>query len=336
MEIQRFATKTQSFLKILAVITVIGAYVMIVLGVLVSTTGSGQGCGNTWPFCHGQIIPGTLTIKGVTEYSHRIMSSLDGFLVLVLTVWSWFVYRKDRLVKLFAFLSLLFVVAQGALGAVTVVYEGTLALPWILSVHFGLSLIAFASVVLLTIRLFQVGKGQADQPAQPVAPSRGLQISFWVLAVYTYIVVYSGALVEHTGAVIGCGQQLPGCGSTYLPSFGSLAGIQVLHRYAAGLLWLGTLVLLIVVLRRYRERRDLVAGSLWAFVLVTLQAAVGVVNVLTIGQMLAALVHTTLIAIYFAVLCYLCMQVGWPGRRKALGQPLEDLSAEPQVASART
>lgn len=337
MEIQRFATKTQSLLKILAVITVIGAYVMIVLGVLVSTTGSGQGCGNTWPFCHGQIIPGTLTVQGVTEYSHRIMSSVDGFLVLVLTVWSWFVYRKDRLVKLFAFLSLLFVVAQGALGAVTVVYEGTLALPWILSVHFGLSLIAFASVVLLTVRLFQISKKkQADQPAKPVTPSRGLQISFWVLATYTYIVVYSGALVEHTGAVIGCGQQLPGCGSTYLPGFGSLAGIQVLHRYAAALLWVGTLVLLIAVLRRYRARRDLVTGSVWGFVLVTLQAAGGMINVLTTGQMLAALVHATLIAIYFSVLCYLCAQVGWPGRRKELARAAEGQSAQPEVATART
>src|SRR4051812_24788625 len=99
---------TNRLLRILAIITVIGAYVMIVLGVLVSTTGSGQGCGNSWPFCHGQIIPGTLTVKGLTEYSHRIMSSADGFLVLVLTVWSWWVYRKDRLIKLYAFLSLFF------------------------------------------------------------------------------------------------------------------------------------------------------------------------------------------------------------------------------------
>ena len=85
---------TNRFLKIFAIITVIGAYVMIVLGVLVSTTGSGQGCGNSWPFCHGEIIPGSLTVKGLTEYSHRIMSSVDGFLVLILTVWAWFAYRK--------------------------------------------------------------------------------------------------------------------------------------------------------------------------------------------------------------------------------------------------
>lgn len=321
---------TSRLMKILAVVTVIGAYVMIVLGVLVTTTGSGQGCGNTWPFCHGEIIPGSLSIQGLTEYSHRIMASADGLLVLVLSVWSWLTYRKDRLIKLYAFLSLLFVVAQGALGAVTVVYEGTLALPWLLSVHFGLSLIAFASVVLLAERIFKLAADRRQQEPETIqaVPVRWLQIAFWGLAVYTYLVVYTGALVEHTGAVVACGTQLPGCGSTYLPGLASLAGIQVLHRYAAGLLWFCVLALLIVIQRRYGSQRVLVAGIWWAFVLVTLQAAGGVLNVLTMGQMLPALIHATLISIFFAVLCYLCAQVGWPGRRAQLARPVEERAVE--------
>jgi len=262
------------------------------------------------------------------EYSHRIISSLDGALVLVLTVWAWFMYRPDFRVKLFAFLSLLFVVLQGALGALTVMFEGTLALNWILSVHFGLSLIAFASVILLTIRLFQVGRERQDGRGnlQPAVPQ--LQFPVWGLAVYTYIVVYTGAFVEHTGAVTGCGSSLPGCGSTYLPSFTSLAGIQVLHRYVAGLLWLLVLGLLVIVLRSYRERHDLVLGAWWAFILITLQAVSGLINVWTAGQMLAALVHTTLISVFFAVLCYFCVQVGWPWKKKELAESVESKQLE--------
>lgn len=321
----------QRLLKGFAIITSVGAYLMILLGVLVTTTGSGQGCGNTWPFCHGQIIPGVITIAGMIEYSHRVMSSIDGFLVLVLTIAAWVMYRKDYRVKLFAFLSLLFVVLQGALGALTVVYEGTLALNWILSVHFGLSLIAFASVILLTIRLFQVSREAREEAPvdrkSPAALSR-LQLPIWGLAIYTYIVVYTGALVEHTGAVVGCGYQIPGCGSTYFPSFSSLAGIQVLHRYVAGLLWLLVLGLLITILRRCREHHDLVRGAWWAFALITLQAVSGIINVLTTGQMLAALLHTTLITVFFSVLCVLCMQVGWPWKKNRLAQPVEDQALE--------
>ena len=307
---------TRNLLKLLAIITSIGAYLMILLGVLVTTTGSGQGCGNTWPFCHGQIIPGVITIAGVIEYSHRVMASADGFLVLVLTICAWLAYRKDFRVKLFAFLSLFFVILQGALGALTVVYEGTWELNWILSVHFGLSLIAFASVLLLTIRLFEVGKEPQDGPAKADSGIPRLQLPLWGLAVYTYIVVYTGALVEHPGAVTGCGFNFPGCGSTYLPSFTSLAGIQVLHRYMAGLLWLFVLGVLVAVVRGYRENRSLVRGVWWAFILITLQAVSGMINVLTAGQLLAALLHTTLISIFFSVLCFLCIQVGWPWRRK--------------------
>lgn len=325
------AMNIHRLLRSFAIITAIGAYAMILLGVLVTTTGSGHGCGNTWPFCHGEIIPGTLTIQGVIEYGHRIMSSIDGFLVLVLTIWAWFTYRKDGRTRLFAALSLLFVIIQGILGAITVVFEGTLALSWILSVHFGLSLIAFASVVLLAIRLFQLGREQQEVNAKSDA---GLRLPLWGLAIYTYIVVYTGALVEHTGAVSGCGYQLPLCGSNFVPGFTSLAGIQILHRYLAGLLWFGLLALLITVLRRYRQRRDLVTGAWWAFILITLQAISGGMNVLTGGQMIAALVHTTLIAGFFSVLCYLCFQVGGSRKGEQQAQTIESKGQPVEVTSA--
>ncbi len=301
--------------RIFAVITSIGAYIMLLLGLLVTNSGSGQGCGNSWPFCHGQIIPGTLTIQGVTEYSHRIASSVDGLLVLVLTIAVWLLYRRDFLAKLLSFLSLFFVLVQGALGALTVIYEGKFELKILLSIHFGLSLIAFASVVLLTIRLFQINKDQQRVPEKAAPVSRAFKISIWGLAVYTYIIVYTGALVAHTGAVTGCGTQLPGCGSTYLPDFTSLAGIQVLHRYVAALLWFLVLAFLIVAVRSYRNRPDIVRGAWWAFILITLQALSGMTAVITQGQLLVALVHTTIVTIFFSVLCYLCMQLGWPWKR---------------------
>ena len=320
---------TKRLIQIFAVITAVLAYVMVLLGVLVTTTGSGHGCGNSWPFCHGEIIPGVLTIAGVIEYSHRVMAGLDGFLVLILTAWTWFMYRKDFQAKLFAFLSLLFVVLQGALGALTVIYEGTWALNWLLSIHFGLALIAFASVILLTIRLFQLGREPEKRSAGGnTSVGRRLQWLVWDLAVYTYIVVYTGALVEHAGAVSACGQQIPGCGSTFFPTFATLAGIQMLHRYLAGLLWLLMLALLVFVVRRYRDRRDIVQASTWAFIFITLQAISGMFNVWTEGQLLASLVHATLISVFFSALCLLCVQVGWPWKRSRLVESGESRQLE--------
>ncbi len=282
-------------MRILAIVAAISSYFVLLMGSLVTNTGSGQGCGNSWPFCHGQIIPGTITVAGVIEYSHRVMSSADGLLVLVLTIGTWFLYKKDFRAKLLGVFSLFFVILQGALGALTVVYEGTFMKTWLLSVHFGLSLIAFASVILLAIRLFQIDREQrsvvnGNEGSQVMRADRArLQYPVWGLAIYTYIVVYTGALVEHAGALLGCGYQVPGCGSTYFPNLTSTAGIQMLHRYAASSLWLLVLALLIVVTRRYSEQRDIVRGAWWAFILITLQGVSGITTVLTGGQLLAIL-----------------------------------------------
>ena len=306
-------------LNIFAVITSFGAYMMVLMGAIVTVTGSGQGCGTSWPLCHGQLIPDSVSIQGVIEYSHRIASGFDGFLIGILMVWSWLAYRRDFRVKLLGVLSFLFVVVQGALGAVTVMYEGTFELRYILAVHFGLALVSFASVILLTLYLFQISgekRRQLDALATQRPASRNLQYAAWGLAALTYLVVYTGALVRHAGATLGCGTQWPLCNGNIAPSFTEAAGVQILHRLSAGSIWFLILAFLIVILRRYKTRPDLVSASWWAFLLVTLQAASGAMTVVSGGQLVAALVHTTIISALFAVLCYLCMQVGWPWKRQ--------------------
>lgn len=312
--------KNHRLLRILAIITSFGAYLMLLMGAIVSKTGSGEGCGNSWPFCHGQLIPESLPIETVIEYSHRIVSGGVGFLILILTVWSWLAYRNNRRVKVLGFMSLFFVVLQGALGAVTVVIRGPFAKKFALALHFGFSLISFASVVLLAICLFQMQKGMAVQikPAEQKngSISKRLHYAIWGLAVYTYVVVYTGALVRHAQATMGCGYSFPLCGETYFPNLSSLAGIHMFHRYAAVSLWFFVLGFLWVVVRHYKERKDLFKGSWIAFILITLQALSGVITVFTGGQLVAALVHTTIISIFFSALSYLCMQVGPPWKRE--------------------
>ena len=315
----------RTLMRILAVITSFIAYLTVLMGAIVTNTDSGQGCGNSWPFCHGQLIPNSISVAAAIELSHRAISGLDGFCILLLTIWSWWTFRHDFRVKLFGFLSLFFVVVQGALGAMTVAFEGTFAHEGLVSLHFGFSLISFAGVVLLMIRLFHI-KGGQQQAAPTSGPiSRRLQYLVWGLTAYTYLIVYSGAFVRHSGATLACGNQFPGCGPTLLPSIVSTPRIQMLHRYAANSLWLVVLAFLVIVLRRFQDRRDLVVGASLAFGLITLQALVGISIVLSNGMLVIELLHTTVISIFFAVACYLCNQVGWPWKRAAAAP------SEPQV-----
>lgn len=304
-----------SMLRIFSVITSFGAYIMLIIGAIVSKTESGKGCGNSWPFCHGQLIPESLPLETIIEYSHRIVSGGVGLLILILTVWSWLAYKQNKRVKLLGFLSLFFVVFQGALGALTVVFEGEFAKKTSLAFHFGFSLISFASVVLLSIQLFQLKKGTALENGQKLESFIGLpkrmHQAIWALTAYSYVVIYTGALVRHADATMGCGYQFPGCGVTLFPNFSSLAGIHMLHRYAAYSIWILCLIVLIVVIRKYKNRSALVKATWWAFILITLQAVSGVVTIMTDGVLISALIHTTIISAFFTVLSYLCLQVGW-------------------------
>lgn len=301
-------------LRGLGVVTSIGAYFMLLMGAVVTKTGSGKGCGNSWPFCHGQLIPESLPLETVFEYSHRIISAIDGLLILALTVCSWLTFRQDRRVKILGFLSLFFVVLQGALGALTVVFEQTFAQKAALALHFGFSLISFASVILLTIYLFQL-KHNKKVIFDRSALSGALRYSIWGLAVYTYVVVYTGALVRHAGATMSCGYSFPLCGR-FLPGLDSPAAIHFLHRLAGISLWILVLILFVWIWRQYKQRSDLRKGVIWAFVLITLQAISGVFTVMMGGQVLAALLHTTIISVFFAVLMFLCMQIGLPWRNE--------------------
>ena len=310
-------------MKVFAIITAFLAYVMVLMGAIVTITGSGKGCGNSWPLCHGQLIPEALPVTTVLEYSHRTISGADGFLILILTVWSWITFRHDLRVKVLGFLSLFFVIFQGALGALTVVFEGTFAKDALLALHFGFSLISFASIILLTLYLFQMPTSKQEQTTEHTKPrpaSRRLQFVTWGLATYTYLVIYTGSLVRHEQATLGCGYQWPFCGGNVLPNLASAAGFQVLHRYSAESIGLLILLFMIMMLRRYQDRRDLTIGSILAFALVIIQGLSGLIVVMSGGTLVAALLHTTVVAALFCVLSYLCMQVGWPWSKQKATQ----------------
>jgi cytochrome c oxidase assembly protein subunit 15 len=300
--------KQYPYLRVLTWITVLGTYLMLIHGSIVTITESGQGCGNSWPVCQGQLIPSDVSVETVIEYSHRIVSGGVGFLILILSVWCWISFWKVKRIRWLAFYSLFFVVLQGALGALTVVFQGDFARDASLALHFGFSLVSFASVVLLNLELTRLMKDK--QPTRFPAAKK-FPIVMWVYVIYTYIVVYSGALVRHADATMGCGYNIPLCGSQLLPSLSNLAGIHMLHRYAAFSLWILMLVILVGILMKYPDRKQLKKAAWAGFILLTLQAISGIIVVLTGGQLLAALLHTTIISLFFTVILYMATTRKW-------------------------
>jgi heme a synthase len=304
------------WLRSFSLLTAAGLYLIVLMGALVTKTGSEDGCGNTWPFCNGEVLPSYVTVETVIEYSHRIVSAAVGLMVLIVAAWAWRSFRDDGNVRFLAFNAVFFVVFQGLLGAAAVVWGQSDA---VLALHFGFSLLSFASVALLAVYISQASRTE-DRRLRTVPVSQRFRYAVWGLAVYTYLVVYTGAYVRHTGSMMGCGNSWPFCGDRLLPDFFSQAGIQLLHRYASGLCLLFTVWLLWAIIRLYRKQpeqyRDLYKAGWIALVLLILQALSGAAVVWTNVQLILALLHATFVCAYFTALSYLCMRVGFPRQRE--------------------
>jgi heme o synthase len=94
---------------------------VIAVGALVRATKSGDGCGSHWPVCNGQVVPLSPTLETIREYTHRLVSGVDGILVLVMLVLAIVLYRKsDRRVVICAVLSFVLTLLEAFIGAVLV------------------------------------------------------------------------------------------------------------------------------------------------------------------------------------------------------------------------
>jgi heme A synthase len=95
---------------------------VILLGALVRSTGSGAGCGRSWPTCQGEIVP---ALEGATaiEYTHRLGSGLALVSVGVLAVWVWLRIPKGEPARVGAALSLVAIVIEALIGAMIVLAE---------------------------------------------------------------------------------------------------------------------------------------------------------------------------------------------------------------------
>src|SRR5699024_7632571 len=120
-----------------------GMVFILLGGALVTKTDSGAGCGTSWPLCNGQLFPSDITAELVIELSHRLVSAVIGITVLYLADLRWVFIGHIREVKFLSFMSVFFLVFQGWLGAAAVAWGHSHS---VLALHFGISLITFATV----------------------------------------------------------------------------------------------------------------------------------------------------------------------------------------------
>lgn len=287
-------------LKSLSVVSTIGMLFILLGGALVTKTGSGAGCGKTWPLCNGQLIPTDITPELIIELSHRLVSSVMGITVLGVAILSWKLYGHIREVKFLSFLSTFFLVLQGLIGAAAVKWGQS---DFVLAAHFGISLISFAAVFLLMLLIFEID--QKFDTSSLVIKKRH-RIEIYLLTIYTLIVVYTGALVRHVSANLVC-KDWPFCSNNAPFAFSEYSfgqWVQMGHRLLAGLLFVWTILFFIKVIKNYRNSPVMIWGWTITTALISLQVIFGAFIIFTMLNLGIALLHALVITCYFGMLSY--------------------------------
>jgi heme a synthase len=309
----------------IAAVTAVVMFLVYALGTLVTTTGSGHGCGDSWPLCHGKFVP-EFAITTAIEFTHRVATAAVTPLILATAFGVLWLWRARLELRILAPVMVLALFAEAGLGAALVLLPPS---PVLLAVHFGTSLILFSSVLLTAMIVSQLGGWDALRD-RAVAP--GFRVLVFVLALYTYVVGYLGAYMRLRGAELGC-QGWPACNGQLFPGFTGFVGIAFTHRVAAFVLLAGTIWLFIWARSLRAGRPDLARGSLWALLAVIVQVVAGAIVALTRVAQYSQMLHAGLVALLFGALAYVCLQtLPRPTAVRASGASGDDALATP-VAS---
>ncbi|MEV0647091.1 COX15/CtaA family protein [Phytomonospora sp. NPDC050363] len=253
-----------TWVRRIALINIIANVAIVITGGAVRLTGSGLGC-PSWPNCSPDSFHTTaaLGINGAIEWGNRLFGVVVGFIAVVGLFAAWRRRpRRTSLVKMAALL-LVAILAQGGIGAMTVI---TGLNPWSVSLHFLVSVGALAVAV-----AFWVRSGEPDGPVRVIVP-RPVRLLAWAIIAAALATVAIGTMVTGSG---------PHAGDPETPRL-DLDGhlITQLHADAAFLL-IGLTAAMLLTLKAVKAPPVTMRAAWWLAGVLLAQGAIGYVQYFT-------------------------------------------------------
>jgi heme A synthase len=268
--------------------------VVILWGVFLRASKSGDGCGQHWLTCHGEVVPSAPELKTVIEFSHRITSALDGFIVIGLLVWAILRWKSgktetDARVLKMAIGSFLFVIVEGLLGAGLVLTGNTAenltaARPFWIAGHL------ITTLVLLTFLTLTAWFASGGKPFNFRTEPK-VKV-FLLLGIFGFLLVgMSGSVAALSNMIFPSETLSEGITKDFSATSNVLLRLRVSHPILS-ILTSVYLIFLAGWLRKKAENNE--AVTRWSNVLSVLiltQIAFGAVTLLTLAPILMQLGH---------------------------------------------
>ncbi len=271
--------------------------IVILWGVFLRASKSGDGCGQHWLTCGGEVIPSAPQLKTIIEFSHRITSSVAGLFILILLVWAvvnWFSHKSERKSYLLKAVigSFVFVAIEGFLGARLVLTGNTAETltperPFWMAGHL---INTFILLALLTLTAwFASGGKKVNFNAKPkILLLLGLGI-FGIL-----FVGISGSIAALSSMLFPSSTLAEGIAKDFSATSHILLRLRIIHP----ILSVAVGVFLVVAAGWLRSQvKENVSVNRWANilgVLVLIQFASGAVTLLTRAPILMQIIHLLL------------------------------------------
>ena len=289
-------TKMSAFAKFAWVVL---AYNMVVIlwGVFLRASKSGDGCGQHWLTCNGEVVPSAPELKTIIEFSHRITSSLDGLIVIVLLIWAvriWYVHRSKAtsFILKMAAASFVFVSIEGALGAGLVLTGNTAetltpARPFWMAAHLINTLILLS---LLTITAWSATSGRRVHFGFHSKHLRWIALGTLLI----FLVGISGSVAALSSMIFPSGTITEGITRDFSPTSHILLRIRPFHPIIAVAAALFLIFWAGLVKSNAPDSKGVVRGANILSMLVVVQIAFGALTLLTLAPILLQLGHLLL------------------------------------------
>ena len=278
---------------------VLGWNLLVILwGVFLRASKSGDGCGQHWLTCQGEVIPSAPQLKTMIEFSHRVTSSLAGILIIVLAVWAfrrWQANKSEvsRFTLKLATGSLLFVILEGLLGAGLVLTGNTAEnltpeRPLWMAGHLVNTFILLA---FLTLTAWHAGSQRELK-----LPSRAIFTTALLLGAATiFIVGITGSIAALSSMIFPSGTIAEELAADFSPTSHLLLRLRFLHPITAILTSVFLIFLTGWLAKETGKDKCVVRWTNVISLLVLAQLAVGASTLLTHSPIVMQLAHLLLV-----------------------------------------
>jgi len=279
--------------------------VVILWGVFLRASYSGDGCGQHWLTCQGEPIPSAPELKTVIEFSHRVTTMIAGFVVLVLLVWAFRRFQKGHIVRKLAALSFVFILIEGAIGG-GLVLTGNTAANWTPSRPFwtaGHLINTFILISFLALTAWFAGR-EGPLEWRKLSSRDVTLIAVGIGAIL--VVGISGSMAALSTMLFPAESVAEGIVRDFDPDSHFLLRLRILHPILSIFTAVYLLFFAGFMRRNAAASIEAVKWSKTLSILIVLQIAFGVVTLLMLGPIVMQLGHlllADLVWIAFVLLC---------------------------------